>query len=357
MIEIDGSYGEGGGQILRTALSLSVIFKQDIYIKNIRKNRNPPGLKNQHLHTILLLKKITNAETNEIKIGSEELYFKPRNINPGIYKENLETAGSITLLLQGILLPLLFSKDKIKLKIIGGTDVKNSPSLDYFRYVLLPYYNIFGKVKLEIIKRGFYPKGNGEIKLEIYPRYHLEDYDNINSFLKDINNIKELNIPEENSEEIYIYSVATKDLKDRNVAERMINSAIKLFYKYPEIKIRRYIEYVDSLSTGAVITIVGKKGDYYFGSDFLGEKGLSSEIVGKNAAEKFLKVLENNVSVDVNLSDNLVPFLLFLNGKYSTYEFSNHLKTNIYISNLFLDRIKYKIDKKVYIFSKDLFIQ
>ncbi|MGC9133405.1 MAG: RNA 3'-terminal phosphate cyclase [Nanopusillaceae archaeon] len=356
MVEIDGSYGEGGGQILRTSLFLSIIFNQEIYIKNIRKNRNPPGLKNQHLHTILLLKKIINAETNEIKIGSEELYFKPGKINPGIYKENIGTAGSITLLLQGILLPLLFSKDKIKIKIIGGTDVKNSPSIDYFRYVLLPYYNIFGKTKLEVVRRGFYPKGNGEIKLEIYPKYHLEDYKDINSFLKDIGNIKEIDISEEYPEEIYIYSVASKDLKERNVAERMINSAIKLFYKYPEIKIKKNIEYVESLSTGAVITIVGKKGEYYFGSDSLGEKGKSSEIVGKEAEEKFIKVLENNVSVDLNLADNLVPFLLLLNGKYSTYEFTDHLKTNIYISNLFLNRIGYRIDRKIYIYSENFAI-
>mgnify|MGYP001770627184 CR=1 FL=1 len=338
---IDGSFGEGGGQILRTALAISSLLKEDIKIINIRKNRNPPGLKNQHLHSILLLKKITRAQTNEIKVGETELYFKPNGIFSGYYEEDIGTAGSITLLLQAVLLPCLFADNKIKLKIIGGTDVKNSPSLDYFRYVLLPYFQIFADIDLKVIKRGFYPKGGGEVILEIKPKFSLSNYRSFSEFLNDIKSLGPLNLAETNINKITIYSVASEDLKDREVAERMINGAIKYLNKL-DIQIKIYKEYVKTYSTGAVITIVGDRG-YFFGSDSLGEKNIKAEDVGKRAAEKFLRVINNNVSVDENLADNLIPILGLVNGYFTTYEITGHLYTNIWlVNNLLSKNIRYE---------------
>ncbi|MFH7902856.1 MAG: RNA 3'-terminal phosphate cyclase [Candidatus Aenigmatarchaeota archaeon] len=343
MIVIDGSYGEGGGQILRTSLILSSLTKIPIKLINIRKNRSPPGLKSQHLHSVLLIKKITRAETSEISIGSLELYFSPKGIYGGIYKEDIGTAGSITLLLQGVLLTTLFSDSKIKLIIKGGTDVKHSPSLDYFRYILLPYYRLFANIDFKLIKRGFYPKGGGEVEIEVNPIFSLNNYTSFNDFLRDIKNLGSLDIDFEMPKEINIYSVASKDLKERKVCERMVKGAISVFKNLVDIKIRKHIEYVDSYSTGAVITIVGNR-KYPFGTDLLGEKNLRAEVVGKLAAEKFIEILKNKASVDENLSDNLIPFISLIGGKFTVSNISNHLKTNIWVVKQFLN-IDIKIDK------------
>lgn len=341
---IDGSYGEGGGQILRTSLALSSILRKEIKIVNIRKNRKPPGLKSQHLHSILLLKKITKAETNEIKVGSEELYFNPKGIFSGYYEENIGTAGSITLLLQAVLLPCLFSDNEIKLKIIGGTDVEHSPSFDYFRYILLSYYRIFGDIDVKLIRRGFYPKGGGEVEISVKSKIGINNYKDINEFLNEIKNIGELYLDENNEiREINIYSVASRDLKERKVAERMIDGALEILDKL-NVEIKKNIEYVNTLSTGAVITIVGDR-NYFFGSDELGKIGIRSEEVGKRAAEKFIRVVENNVSIDINLADNLIPIIgLIGKGYFTTYQITGHLDTNIWLVNKILNR-EIKIDK------------
>jgi len=336
MIVIDGGYGEGGGQILRTSIAMSSILKKPIRIINIRKNRKPPGLKMQHLHAILLLKKITRANTNEVNVGSMELEFVPNGIFGGKYKEDIGTAGSITLLLQAVLLPSLFADSKIRLEIRGGTDVKHSPSFDYFRYVLLPYYKIFADISVNLIRRGFYPKGGGLVEIEINPKFSLNQYKNIEDFLKDISSLGSLDLNVEEIDEIVIYSVASKDLKERNVCERMVHGALTVLSKFPEIKIKKKIEYVDTLSSGAVITIVANK-KYPFGSDFLGEKGLRAEIVGKNAAEKFVEVIKKKASVDEHLADNLIPILSLIKGSFITPSITGHLETNIWVVKNFLN--------------------
>jgi len=343
MIVIDGGYGEGGGQILRTSIAMSSILKKPIRIINIRKNRKPPGLKMQHLHAILLLKKITRANTNEINVGSMELEFIPNGIFGGKYKEDIGTAGSITLLLQAVLLPSLFADSKIRLEIKGGTDVKHSPSFDYFRYVLLPYYKIFADISVNLIRRGFYPKGNGLVELEINPKFSLNQYKDVEDFLRDISSLGSLDLSTEEIDEVIIYSVASKDLRERNVCERMVHGALTVLSKFPEIKIKKKVEYVDALSSGAVITIVANK-KYPFGSDFLGEKGLRAEIVGKNAAEKFVEVIKNRSSVDEHLADNLIPILSLIKGSFITPSITGHLETNIWVVKNFLN-LEIKIEK------------
>ncbi|RDD52511.1 RNA 3'-terminal phosphate cyclase [Nanoarchaeota archaeon NZ13-N] len=344
MIVIDGSYGEGGGQILRTSIALSSIFREPIRIINIRKNRKPPGLKMQHLHAIIMLSKITRAYINEIKVGSMEVEFRPNGIYGGKYKEDIGTAGSITLLLQAVLLPSLFADSKVRLLIRGGTDVEHSPSLDYFQYVLLPYYRILADISIKVVRRGFYPKGGGEVEVNVIPKFSVSQYKNIGDFIRDVGSIGSLDISFEEIDEVNIYSVASMDLKSRNVCERMIKGALAVFSKLTDVKIKKKIEYVNTLSTGAVITIVANK-KYPFGVDLLGRRGLRAEIVGKIAAENFLEILKRRASVDKNLADNLVPILSLVKGSFITPEITGHLDTNIWVVKKFLNSLNVKIEK------------
>ena len=177
MIQLNGSYEEGGGALVRTALALSALTGKEFKVTNIRSNRPEPGLKAQHLTAITALKEICQAETNEIKLGSTELYFKPGKVKKGIYEIDIGTAGSITLLLQALILPCLFAPGKITLNITGGTCGKWQASVDYLQNIVLPQLHRFvEKIDLKILKRGYYPKGGGQVKLEITPKLKIEDF-------------------------------------------------------------------------------------------------------------------------------------------------------------------------------------
>ena len=139
-VEIDGSFGEGGGQVVRTAISLSCILNKAIIIKNIRQNRKNPGLKPQHFTAIKILKKICNTNLDQIKIGDTSIKFIPSNVQSLDLKEDVGTAGSISLIIQVLIPVVAICKKKLKLTIIGGTNVLWSPTIDYTQTVLREVY-------------------------------------------------------------------------------------------------------------------------------------------------------------------------------------------------------------------------
>ena len=143
-IEIDGSYGEGGGQILRTSLALSAILRKPFSIHRIRSKRKNPGLQAQHLEGVEALSRITEAETEGVKFGSQKITFFPKKILPGDYQFEVRTAGSVTLLLQAIFLPLCLAQGNSTLSLVGGTHVPWSPPFHYLSEVLLAHSEIYG---------------------------------------------------------------------------------------------------------------------------------------------------------------------------------------------------------------------
>jgi len=162
MIQIDGSQGEGGGQIARTAMALAVLTGKEFEINNIRTGRKQPGLKAQHLSAIRALEKIAEIKTNGVELSSLELKFKPGKVKKGSYEIDIGTAGSITLLLQAVLLPCMFGSGKISLRVKGGTCGKWQASVDYLQNLLLPFLGRFvKKIEMKILRRGYYPKGAG----------------------------------------------------------------------------------------------------------------------------------------------------------------------------------------------------
>ena len=169
-LKIDGSFGEGGGQIVRTAITISCITNQPIIIENIRKNRKSPGLKAQHLTAIKILQKMCKATVEGANIGSTTLKFIPKKIQTIALSENVGTAGSISLILQ-VLIPIAaICKTKLDLTIKGGTDGKWSPTIDYTQNVLREAYSRMGiKFVMKVIRRGYYPKGGGMVKINVNP--------------------------------------------------------------------------------------------------------------------------------------------------------------------------------------------
>ena len=164
MIEIDGSLGEGGGQIVRTAVALSAVTGKPVRITRIRQGRSKPGLAAQHARAITALAVICDARTSGATPGSSEIVFTPGEIRGGRHRVEIGTAGSVTLLMQCLLPALLRADAPSSLHILGGTDVNWSPTVDYFKNVFLPALSSFGaKVSLDVLQRGYYPRGQGEV--------------------------------------------------------------------------------------------------------------------------------------------------------------------------------------------------
>src|SRR3989344_3308044 len=182
MIQIDGSYLEGGGQICRTALALSTITQKAFQVENIRKNRPNPGLKNQHLYCVKSLKELCNAVAEGDELGSLTLKYYPKKLTAKNLNIDIETAGSITLLLQALLPPSMFVSKPITITITGGTDTKWSQPFDYFNNVLLPQLQRFAKIEAKLLKRGYYPKGSGKVEIKINPKFKLNDFENFEQF-------------------------------------------------------------------------------------------------------------------------------------------------------------------------------
>src|SRR5256712_9636487 len=165
MIEIDGSFGEGGGQVLRTAVALAAVLSKEIHVFNIRAGRAEPGIRPQHMTGVKAANELCSGDLEGLGVGSTEFVFKPGKLRAGAFKYDVGTAGSVTLVLQTLMPILAFAPGGVQLEITGGTDVKWSPPIDYLRLVTLPIIRKIGCLgDLEIVRRGHYPKGGGLVR-------------------------------------------------------------------------------------------------------------------------------------------------------------------------------------------------
>ncbi len=355
MIEIDGSYMEGGGQIVRTALAFSTLMGQSFRINNIRKGRQKPGLKAQHLFAIKALKELCNAEVKGDELGSEYLEYTPGKLDFHNLNIDIGTAGSITLLLQAVLPVVMFSDKKIIVKITGGTDTEHSMPVDYFIEVFLPHLKKYADFNIEFIHRGYYPKGGGKLILKIKPKYSINGFKTFIDFLSFIREEdKRINLIEQ-GKLIFIKGIshASKELMNANVAERQARQARFILNKFGSpVKIESH--YSDSLSVGSGITVwalFSKDEELNFdnpvilGSDALGKKGKKAEKVGEEAAFNLIKEVEAKGAVDSHLADQLLPFMALFKGKIKAGKITEHCKTNMYIIEKFLD-VKFRINEK-----------
>ncbi len=290
MIKIDGSFGEGGGQIIRTAIALSVITQKPCHIFNVRQKRENPGLKTQHLISIEASREISNGKTEGVFLNSKEIFFYPGKERKRKIHLKIPTAASITLLLQTILPIALFSPYPVEISIDGGaTDTFFSPTLDYFRNIFLQTLKkIGGATSIEVKKRGFYPEGGAKIKVEIYPIKEIAPFEIIERG---------------NLEKISIYSGASKILEGRKVSQRQISGAKEIIGKL-KLPIEERINYFPTSSPGSYICITAKFQNTILGTDNLGKIGKSAELIGREAAAELLKEESRKASLDKHLVDH-----------------------------------------------------
>lgn len=317
MIEIDGSYGEGGGQIVRTAAALAAVTGRPIRIRNIRRNRPKPGLAPQHAQAILALARICNARTSGVVPLSQEITFEPGEIRGGSYDVRIGTAGSITLLMQCLLPAMLKAEGSIDLAVHGGTDVRWSPTIDYFRYVFLPALSSSGaKVNLDLSQRGYYPKGMGSVLLRVEPV-----------------DLMPVNLKAQDQDAQIVTGISHCSNLPLHVAKRQADAASQAL-KDSGFEAEVALEVLALPSMGSGITLWSG----YKGGSSLGERGIRAETVGEKAAYEIISELRSDAAVDIHLADQLIPYIALVGGSYTAREISTHTRTNIWTARHFLER-------------------
>lgn len=334
MIEIDGSQKSGSGTILRLSVALATIVGQPLHICNIRQNRPQSGLRPQHLEAVITAAKLCDAEMKGAELGSRELWYKPKKVLGGAIEAEIGTAGSIPMLLMTVLPICVFAEKTVKLHVSrGGTDVSNSPTINYVMHVLLPTLKRMGiNTNLTVNKYGYYPKGMGEVTITVEP------CSSIKPLL--LENFGELKI-------IKGVSVCTF-LAERKVAERQANTAKDYLKERGHVADIQIInDKSNPLQKGSSLVLWTETNtNAILGVDAIGELRKTSETVGKEAAEKLVAEVSAKPTVDMHLADMLIPYIALAKGKsaYLARTMSDHLETNIWLAEKILN-VKFKIEK------------
>ncbi len=342
MLEIDGSIGEGGGQVLRICLALSALTRKPTKIKNIRINRENPGLRKQHLTTISALAEAACAKTSGLKIGSSEITFVPGRRRGGRFCFDVKTAGSTTLILQSLVPVLAFADERSTVTLIGGTNNPLAPQFDYIMNVLNPVLAAMGLTyDLHVIKRGFYPRGGGQIKASIEP---VDTLDAIN--VVDVGTLKGID------------GISVSRNLPSHVVQRQAHAATEYCAQAGYLDTRIACDaglegHGESTGSGIVLWTETSTGGR-LGGDALGARGKPAETVGREAALSLLMQLSKGAPFDMHLGDQLLIWMALAPqpSQIVVAELTLHALTAARIIEIFSDcpfDIKGKLGDKAHI--------
>lgn len=319
MLTIDGSIGEGGGQIIRSSLALSLITKKAFRIYNVRARRERPGLQRQHLTAVSASAEIGGAQVDGASVGAREFTFVPGEVVPGEYTFNIGTAGSTTLVLQALLPPLMVAAAPSLLKLEGGTHNVHAPPFEFLQKTFLPLVNRIGpQVSIELERYGFYPPGGGKFSVYVEPADKL----------------RRLNLTTR-GEILARRARALLVNLPPNIGEREL-AVIKerLNWRDDELRVETSR---NAHSPGNVLTIEIESEQLTEVITGMGERGVRAETVAERAAAETLSYLATNAPVGQHLADQLlIPLALAGGGSYLTGPLSLHTTTNIEIVKMFL---------------------
>jgi len=320
MLHIDGSQGEGGGQVLRSSLALSMCLARPFRISSIRAARRKPGLQPQHLAAIHAAAGISRAVVEGAETGSLQLIFRPKQVVPGEYRFSIGTAGSTTLVLQTVLPALMLAESASSLVLEGGTHNPLAPPFDFLAQAFLPLINAMGPTVTATLERpGFFPRGGGRILVDIKPAQNLESLK-----LPDRGRILEQsaeamvsNLPEHIAQrELKVVGDALGLPADR----LLLRAGIPAWGPGNVVSVFVRSEHVTEVFTG------------------FGERGVRAEMVAERVVRRVRRYLAAGVPVGRHLADQLLlPMALCGDGEFLTLEPSLHTLTNMAVVNAFMD--------------------
>jgi RNA 3'-terminal phosphate cyclase (ATP) len=319
MIRIDGSTGEGGGQMLRSALSLSLVTGKAFRMENIRAKREKPGLLRQHLTAVLAACEIASAQAEGASLGSKTLTFTPGPVRPGNYHFAIGTAGSGTLVFQTILPALMTASGRSEITIEGGTHNMQAPPLDFLQKAFLPVVNRLGpKIEIRLEKYGFYPAGGGRFIATIEP-------------CKRLSSIQLL----ERGEIGRRSAVAIVANLPRSIAQRETDTIVKLLNW--DGQTTQVVETRNSVGPGNIILIELASSNVTEVFCGFGRIGASAESVASEAADAARSYLVSGAVAGEHLTDQLLlPFALAGGGAFTAEKLNLHSRTNVEIIRRFL---------------------
>lgn len=322
MLTIDGSHGEGGGQILRTSLALSVVTGKPFKLINVRANRPTPGLQQQHLTAVRAAATICDATVDGDAKSSQTLVFEPGKVKSGSYDFDIGTAGSTTLVLQTVLPPLMLCSEKSQLSFSGGTHNPHAPPFDYINETFVPTLAQFGPtVKLELGRLGFYPPGGGSFSAVVTP------IEKLHSNIELLRRGKTLRRSARSLLVRLSQRIGQKELDyvrnnmpDWGGGELRLDVSDNAVSAGNALTIQFECEYITETFTA------------------VGTRGLPAEKVAENAVSYAKKYTESTACVGQFLADQiLIPFALSGSGSYTADEITPHTQTNIDTVKKFLD--------------------
>lgn len=324
MITLDGSQGEGGGQVLRSALALSLVTGQPFRIHQIRARRPKPGLMRQHLACVEAAARIGNATVEGAALGSRELVFHPGTVTPGNHSFTIEGAGSTMLLLQTVLMPLLLADAPSELTLEGGTHNPFAPPFPFVESAFLPLLRRIGfRVEAVLDHPGFYPRGGGRCLVRIEPS------------IKGPADRKQLELPARSQKPVLSAVICQAGLP-KAVAEReSVVLQQRLGLRADQIQVRSE---ADAFGPGNTVHVMADLGGYAEVFTGFGTPKKRAELVVEEAATEAAAFLGSQAAVEPHLADQLLlPLALVKGGGFITMEPTDHTRTNIGVIGLFLD--------------------
>jgi RNA 3'-phosphate cyclase len=329
MIEIDGAHGEGGGQLVRSAAALAALTGTPLRVTGVRARRPKPGLAPQHLAALRAVASLCDARCAGLELGALGFTFEPR-ARPagGELRVEVGTAGSVTLVLQA-LLPLLFAaRGPSRAVVSGGTDVRQAPSWDYFREVLLPLLGRMGlHARASCARRGYYPRGGGEVAVEVQP-----------------GEPRPLLLEKPGGAWTVAGEAHVAHLPV-TIAERMRDAALSALERKADLAARE-LAGDDAIGAGGSITLWAESAAGRLGASRIAERGVRAEALGEAAGRELAADLAAGATLDVHAADQILVYLALAGGRSSflAREISSHARTAIWLIGKFLPA-RFEIDE------------
>ncbi len=336
MLEIDGSRGEGGGQMVRTTVAMSTVTGIPVHLTRIRENRPTNGLSRQHVAAVNAVARMTGSEVEGCKIGSGDLYFTPGDEQVYDLDVNISSAGSISLVLQAMLLAARNHTQRLTVDICGGTNVMWAPPIDYYQTLLFPMMSRMNiNAEARIIDRGFYPQGGGRVLATLDP----------------IGEIRPL-MQESLGELVGIRGVCFCQRLSDWVPQEMVKSCREALKPYADAEIE--LQRTEGGSQGAGLVLVAEYENGMLGSNALSSRGHPPDKCGRDAANDLISEMESGATMDVHTADQLLPYMAMSKecSSFSVSRISKHLLSQMDTLESFLD-VKFGVERRddVYRFS------